>query len=182
MRRATTSIFQLPTTCRYNAHLAQKSVQIVALMQSSLPTRAIVLLQSMKQARRQQSSPLSSALHPNACATPYAGTAKQAATPLALELVIILYSALESLERCIAMLEKLQRSRIIASSRRPTCSRTTPTVQHTERRKMRVLPTSERLDGLGLQHLTLRNASSSVESIQISIGVESRFGSAMSAQ
>jgi hypothetical protein len=133
MRRATTSTFQLPTTCRHNAHLAQKLVRIVALMQSYLTTRAVVLFQSMNQARRQQSSPLSSALHPNACATPYAGTAKQAATPLALELVVILYSALETLERCIAMLEKLQKSRITASSRRPTCNRTTPTVQPTER-------------------------------------------------
>jgi hypothetical protein len=51
MRRATTSIFQLPTTCRHNAHLAQKLVQIVALIQSSLPTCVIVLSQSMNQAR-----------------------------------------------------------------------------------------------------------------------------------
>jgi transposase len=44
MRRATTSIFQLPTTCRHNAHLAHKSVQIVALVESHLSTRAVVFI------------------------------------------------------------------------------------------------------------------------------------------
>jgi hypothetical protein len=61
-------------------------------------------------------------------ATPYAGTAKQAATPLALELAVLLYLVLETLERYIAMLKKLQKSHIIASLRRPTNRRTTPIV------------------------------------------------------